>query len=421
MQRKTNYFLTIIFALLALGGSFYFGYKEGLKKIPSVEKITELSNKETQKPEIVDFEPFWKVWATIDEKFVAKGTTTVKTEDKVYGAIMGLAASLGDPFTIFMPPEESKAFETEISGTFEGVGMEIANKEDGLVVVAPLKDTPAYRAGIEPGDRILKINDVSTYNMPSDRAVKAIRGPKGTTVTLLIERTGKKTPFEIKIVRETIQIPTIDTEMKVSVGSGDSDNDNGLRQDGIFLIKLYNFSELSPMLFRDGLRKFVESGSSRLILDLRGNPGGYLDAAINMASWFLPAGKVVVRENFGDKKPESVHRSLGYDVFNKNLKMVILVNGGSASASEILAGALQEYGIAKLVGEKTFGKGSVQELVKITPDTSFKITIAKWLTPNGRSISDGGLTPDYLVEMTTKDREAKKDPQMEKAIQILQQ
>src|SRR3989338_1651191 len=409
----------IIAAALALGGSFYFGLRYGETRVSSMDRISGLSNLTEGQPTEVDFEPFWRVWNLIDEKYVGKGTTTVPTQEKVWGAIAGLSASLGDPFTVFMPPEENKFFESEISGSFEGIGMEISNKDGNLVVVAPLKDTPAYRAGILPGDIIIKIDDTLTIGMRSDQAVKIIRGPKGTTVRLLIQRDGKES-FEQKVVRDKIQIPTIDTEVKSSSASGGTaSNGTGLREDGTFVIRLYNFSEPSPGLFQNALRQFEQTGSNKLILDLRGNPGGYLTAAIDMASWFLPAGKVVIKEDFGDKRDPLIHRSIGRDVFSDNLKMVILVNEGSASASEILAGALQEHGVAKLVGTKTFGKGSVQELIKITSDTSFKVTIAKWLTPNGNSISDGGLTPDYLVEYTEKDRDAGRDPQMDKAVEIL--
>ncbi len=423
---KKNIFI-IIAVLILSSASFFVGIKYGEKKIPDITKVTELSNKEKDKPEKVDFSTFWKVWSLIDEKYVPSGTTTVKTEDRVWGAISGLANSLGDPFTTFLPPEENKAFTTEISGKFEGVGMEIAIKEGYLVVVAPLKDTPAYKAGILPGDKILKINDSNTSSLRVDQAVKIIRGPKGTTVTLLVERTGKKSPIEVKIIRDTIQIPTIDTELK-SISSPNlntgSSTDNTVGKDetvskkDVFIIKLYNFSEPSTYLFQNALREFILSGSDKLVLDLRGNPGGYLGASIEIASWFLPIGKVVVREDFGGNQDEIVHRSRGYNVFS-NLKMVVLVNKGSASASEILAGALQEHGIAKLVGTDTFGKGSVQELVKITPETSFKVTIAKWLTPLGKSISDGGLKPDYFVDKTEKDMENDKDPQLDKAIEIL--
>ena len=187
----------------------------------------------------------------------------------------------------------------------------------------------------------------------------------------------------------------------------------------MFVIRLYSFSAQSPRLFRDALRKFVESGSNKLLLDLRGNPGGYLEAAVDMASWFLPAGKIIVTEDSGKNGKRAPHRSRGYDIFNKNLKFVILVNAGSASASEILAGALQEHGVAKLVGTKTFGKGSVQEVVKLTPETNLKVTVARWLTPNGVSISLAGLKPDVEVKMTPEDIEKKRDLQTDKAIQLL--
>jgi carboxyl-terminal processing protease len=376
MSSKNKNIIISIVAILALGGAFWCGIKYSESRRSNIEKIIEISGKENDKPNSVDFSDFWKVWNLINEKFVSKSTTTVSNQEKVWGAISGLTDSLGDPFTIFMPPEENKMFETEISGTFEGVGMEIANKDGNLVVVSPLKDTPAYRAGIEPGDKILKINDTPATSLKSDQGVKLIRGPKGTVVKLLIERDGIKSPFEKKVIRDTIKIPTIDTEFKspgANSNATSSESFGNLNDQGIFVIKLYNFSEISPMLFRNALRQFIQTGSNKLILDLRGNPGGYLQAAIDMASWFLPTGKVIVKEDYGGKKPEDTHRSIGYNVFNKNLKMAILVNAGSASASEILAGALQEHGIAKLVGTKTFGKGSVQELIRMNNDTSLKL------------------------------------------------
>ena len=191
----------------------------------------------------------------------------------------------------------------------------------------------------------------------------------------------------------------------------------------MFVIRLFNFSAVSPHLFRNSLREFINSGSDKLVLDLRGNPGGFLEAAVDMASWFLPLGKVIVREDFGNADINGaeprVHRSKGYDVFDDDLKMAVLINQGSASASEILAGALSEHGVATLVGAQTFGKGSVQELVDITGETSLKVTIARWLTPKGASISDGGVAPDVAVEFTLEDLEAGRDPQLEKAIEIV--
>ena len=418
---KTNTakrFSTGFVLLLIIGGAFFFGYQQGGKHISAELTITELQNKDIGQPEQVDFSSFWQTWNVINEKFVTTATSTT-AQEKVYGAIEGLAKSLGDPYTVFFPPEESKAFETEISGKFEGVGIELGIKDNILSVVAPLKDTPAFRAGIKSGDKIIKINDTLSADMTVEAAVKMIRGPRGTEVRLTIAREGKNEPLEIKIVRDVINIPTIDTEIKQVVAADGSDGSNNPWVNGIYVIKLYNFSANSSNLFRDALRSFIESGTHKLILDLRGNPGGYLEAAVDMASWFLPTGKVVVSEEYAKGTEPTIHRSRGYNIFNDTLKMVILVNEGSASASEILAGALREQNIAKLVGEKTFGKGSVQELVKITPDTSLKLTIARWLTPLGHSISEEGLTPDYLVKISTKDLEAKRDPQMDKAVEIL--
>jgi len=232
-----------------------------------------------------------------------------------------------------------------------------------------------------------------------------IRGPKGTSVDFTILRGDATSTIDIKVVRDVINLPTLDSSYDAKTG--------------VYTIKIYNFSSQSSSLFRTALKDFVASKSNRLIIDLRGNPGGYLDSAVDMASWFLPPGKTIVRESYGGDKPESSEKSRGYNIFNDNLRTVILIDQGSASASEILAGALQEYGKAKLVGTRSFGKGSVQELVKLTPDTSLKVTIARWLTPNGKSISDGGLTPDVEVKNTPEQTTKGIDAPMLKAIEIL--
>ena len=267
-----------------------------------------------------------------------------------------------------------------------------------------MKNSPAARAGILPGDRIVKIGDKSTANLSTEDAVQLIRGAKNTHVVLTIFRNGTKEPLEIDVVRDVIDIPTLDTKELPG---------------GIFVIELYNFSAQSPNLFRGALREFILSGNDKLILDLRGNPGGYLEAAIDMASWFLAPGTVVVREDFGQSQEEKVYRSSGYDIFTDNLKFVILVDKGSASASEILAGALREHDKAVLVGDTTFGKGSVQELINLTPDTSLKLTIARWLTPENVSISELGIKPDYVVKYTALDREKSLDPQLDKAVEVI--
>lgn len=392
-------FLTILLVAI-IGGAFIGGTFFGYSQKPAIEKVTSLINKEKDKPAEIDFSPFWTTWSTINDKYVSSGT--IGSQDMVWGAIEGLVGSLNDPYSVFFPPKEAKDFENQMRGDFSGVGMEIAVKKGILIVIAPLKNTPAEKAGIKAGDAILKIDDKMTNDMTADEAAQLIRGKNGTSVKLTILKKNQDRPSEITLVRTTIRIPVLDTGKKLG---------------GIFVIKMYNFSADSSGAFRFALREFVESGSNKLILDLRNNPGGYLESSIDIASWFLPAGKIVAKEKFRSGE-ENVFKSKGYDIF-KNLPMVILVNEGSASASEILAGALQEHGIATLVGEKTFGKGSVQELISITPETSLKLTIAHWLTPNGKSISEQGLEPDIKAEMTEKDIEEDKDPQMEKAIEIL--
>lgn len=420
MRNTRKFTVSLFVSLFVLGGVFALGGAIGYANRPPIQKIAGLLNKESAavSPEkMVDFSPFWKAWNTIDEKFMptdGEATSTEKLDPekelqrRVWGAIGGLVDSLGDPYSVFLPPSEAKIFEENIQGNFGGVGMEIGIRDSILTVIAPLKNTPAERAGILAGDKVLAIDGKLTQKMAVDEAVGIIRGEVGTKVKLTIKRekdTDKKDPFDVEVERAVINIPTIDTEK---------------RSDGVFVIKLYSFSAVSPELFREALREFVLAKSDKLILDLRGNPGGYLEAAVDMASWFLPAGKIVATEDFGAARDPVVYRSKGYNIFNDTLKMVILVNQGSASASEILAGALSEHGRAALVGETTFGKGSVQELIKVTPDASLKLTIAHWLTPDGNWISKGGITPEYKVEFTEKDREAGKDPQMEKAVEVLQ-
>jgi carboxyl-terminal processing protease len=398
---------SVVLGMIVMSSVFFLGFHYGEESVYSKVSVEgNLQNITTGKPAAVDFGSFWKTWNILNQKYVATASSSkvIGDQEKVYGAITGMVNSLGDPYTVFFPPVEAKAFASEVRGNFEGVGMEIAVRDKILTVVAPLKGSPAEKAGMLSGDKIIKIDEKDATNITTEAAVNLIRGPGGTVVTLLVVRAGHKQPIEVKITRGVINIPT--TESK-DLGNG------------IFKIDLYSFTENSPNLFREGLRKFVESGRTKLILDLRGNPGGYLEAAIDMASWFLPSGKVVIREEFGQGKEETVYRSKGYDIFGPGLKFVILVDGGSASAAEILAGALSEHGKATLVGSKTFGKGSVQELVNITSDTSLKVTIARWFTPNGVSISQQGITPEVLVERTQADREAGRDPQLDKAIEIL--
>lgn len=394
--RRTS--ATILLVALFFGLGIYIGFYNS----PEIDRVLGLSGKETAVLTETDFSPFWKVWNNINEKYPSASKIT--DQNKIYGAIAGLVGSLNDPYSVFFNPDEAKLFEEDIQGNFGGVGMEIGIKEKILTVIAPLKNTPAYNANIKSGDKILKIDNLVTSGMSVEKAIKLIRGDVGTTVVLTIFREGDQEPKEIKIIRDTINIPTLDTE---------------LRKDGIFVIKLYSFSANSTELFRNALKEFSLAKTDKLLLDLRGNPGGYLDSAVSMSSWFLESGKTIVIEDYGNNSKQKIYRSQGYNIFSDKLKFVILIDNGSASASEILAGAMQDYKKASLVGEKSYGKGSVQEVVKVTPDTVLKITVAKWLTPNGNSISEKGLTPDYEVLFTKEDIENKNDVQLNKAIELL--
>lgn len=396
---KARYLIATFFLIV---GFFILGVYIGINDKKEIEKIFSIENKEPEIGLKTDFEPFWKVWNIINEKHPDAENLT--DQERVYGAISGLMGSLQDPYSVFFDPEETKSFQEEIAGNFSGVGMEIGIKDKFLTVVAPLKGTPADRAGIKKGDKIIKIDGKEISELSEDQAVRLIRGEQGTPVTLTIFRDGEKDFLDIKIIRDIIEIPTLDYE---------------LRDDGIFSISLYSFSEKSDELFEEAMMQFKDSKTDKLLLDLRSNPGGYLDSAVKISSWFLPRGKIVVTEDYGDERKPKEFRSRGYATIGDNLKFVVLIDGGSASASEIVAGALQDYNRAKLVGEQSFGKGSVQEVIDITNDTVAKITVATWLTPNGNTISKKGLTPDYEVKMTKSDLEKDLDPQLNKAIELL--
>ena len=352
----------------------------------------------------VDFGAFWNAWRVLEDKYPFDDAPDA--EARLYGAIQGLARAYEDPYTIYLPPEDNELFNEDLSGEFSGVGMEIGLRDDAITVIAPLKGTPAEQAGILPGDIIYEINGESAMNLTTEEAVEIIRGPRGTTVTITVLRSGQFEPIEIDIVRDIISIPTLDTSMPA---------------DGVFMIQLYNFIGDVNAQFNAAMQEFIRSNADKLILDLRNNPGGFLQSSISIASWFLPLGELIVKEDLGPDAPKQPEfRSLGTTSrIGRDFDMVVLINQGSASASEIVAGALQEQGRATLVGEQTFGKGSVQEVVPLPDDTALKITVARWLTPNGTSISENGLLPDVEVERTFEDFQNELDPQLDMAIEII--
>ncbi len=386
----------LVVALILVGVAFVGGVAWGFQ-----------SRAETA-PAEVNLDDFWRVWNLLDERFVSSATSSaaVTNEQKLWGAISGLVDSFDDPYTVFLPPEENKSFKEEVSGRFGGVGMEVGARDRMLTIIAPLPGTPAAAAGLKAGDKILSIDGQAAAEMSVSEAISKIRGDIGTKVKLSILRgasSADQTTFDVTLTRARIEVPTMETE---------------LLPEKIFLIKLFNFGGTSERQFRTALSEFVRSKTDKLILDLRGNPGGYLDAAVDIASWFLPADQVVVREERRDGESK-VYKSDDRGLFNDKLKMVVLVDEGSASASEILAGALREHGVATLIGTKTFGKGSVQELVPISSDTALKVTVARWLTPKGISISHDGLDPDMVVEAATSTADSAPDRPLEAAIDFL--
>lgn len=379
--------------MIFLGGIFIGRQSNAGTQMTSGDLLSVSENK--------DLNQFWKVWKLLNDKYPFKDKIP-SDDDRLYGAIGGMVDSFNDPYTMFFPPKEAKLFADEVKGEFSGVGMEVTQKDGLLTVISPLKGSPAEKAGILPGDILVKINGTTTENMNVDEAISQIRGKDGTTVIVTVARKDKNELIDITITRATIAVPIVDTKT-----TGD-----------VFIISLYSFSENSSKLFTEALQKFTDSGLKKLVIDLRNNPGGYLDSAVDIGSYFIPRGKIIVRENQGNDSPELVYRSHGTDMsLPSGLKTIVLMNSGSASASEILAGALSEHGAADIVGSQSFGKGSVQELIPLSDGSSVKITVAKWLTPNGVSISEKGITPKYVVN--EKPTEKNTDPVMQKALTLL--
>lgn len=349
--------------------------------------------------EDVKFNLFWEVWDDIFDTYVDKDELSEKT--LFYGALRGMVAAVDDPYTVFMDPKISKEFSEDLAGTFEGIGAEIGIKNNVLTIVAPLPDMPAEAAGLRSGDQVLAIDSESTMNMTLDQAVSKIRGPKGTEVVLSIFREGFESLEDIAIKRDKIIVKSVRTEA---------------RDSGVFVIEITNFNDDTKILFDQAVQKIATVNPKGIILDLRNNPGGYLDTSIEMASEWVE--KALVVQEKSNEKIENEHLSRGRARL-KNFPTVVLINQGSASASEIVAGALQDYDLATIIGKKSFGKGSVQSLLQLSDGSSVKITSTKWLTPNGRSINDEGIMPDYEVNLTIEDYNANNDPQLEVAEKFL--
>ncbi len=397
--RKIGPYILALLILVMLSGSGLIGFYVGTY-YPKKIVIKGVDNIEDGLITNADFGVFWETWKVIKESYLR--ADDAKNQDLVYGAATGLIDSLKDPHSIFLSPPDSKKFSEDLNGSFGGIGAEIGFKNEQLTVIAPLKDSPAEKAGLRSGDKILEINASSTISFNINDAVKLIRGPKGTKVDLTIGRTGEEKSIKKTIIRDTIKVPVIEWKMK---------------DDKLAHLQLFTFNENSPALMADAIEKMKQEGTVGMVLDLRNNPGGYLDSAIAIASLFLKPSLDVVYEEFRSGNRDTF-KTDGHNIVN-GIPVVILINSGSASASEILAGALRDHLGVKLVGEKSFGKGTVQELKNLYDGSTVKITIAHWILPKGQQIDKNGLEPDFPVKLSEKDIEDKKDPQLDKALAVL--
>jgi len=352
--------------------------------------------------DVVDFTLFWDVWESVENRYYKQ---PVEDEKLFYGAIKGMVAALGDPYTTFFDPEEANTFNNDLEGKFEGIGAEIAIKNDILTIVAPLKDSPAERAGLLPGDKVFAIDGIETALLSLNDAVKKIRGPKGSTVVLNVLHKIDTAPVDIAVIRDKIVINTIKWEL---IGK---DKD-------IAYISIFSFNPDTVKDFSAAVSEIVKKKPRGIILDLRSNPGGLLDAAVEISSFWIEDGIIVNEKNSLDAE-SVIYKATGRARL-KSFETVVLVNVGSASGSEIVAGALRDYDKGVIVGETTFGKGSVQDYTILDGGSGLKVTIAEWLTPNGISINEDGIVPDIIIELTREDYNQDLDPQLDKAIELLE-
>lgn len=409
-REKRTFFREFLFLLvisMLLFGAYSLGYDRGGSEARGESAFLDvrevnITNKERSDKDL-DFSLFWKVWDLLKERYVDRDSLDARK--LLYGAIDGMLSASGDPYTTFFDPEESKEFEEEISGSFEGIGAEMGIKDKVLTIIAPLEGMPAEKAGLLPGDRVLKINGETTEGLALDIAVKKIRGKKGTEVTLTIFREGEEETRDVKIVRDTISVKSVRYEEK---------------EGGIAYLRVNRFGEETMQEFRLAARDMIVKKPKGIILDLRNNPGGLLESSIDMAGWFLSKNSVAVIEE-NSRKDRKELRTDGAGEF-QNIPVVILLNEGSASASEILAGALNDNRneAVTLLGETSFGKGSVQELISVSKTTKVKVTVARWLTPKGNQINEVGIAPEIEVGIASEDIQAKRDPQLDRAMEILQ-
>lgn len=404
MRTLRNLVIVVILLVITFRLGYGYGQRGGL---PTIGNNFSFSNTTPPASQNVDFSLFWDVWRRLYANYLDK--KALDPQKMVYGAISGMVQSLGDPYTVFLPPTQNKETKESLGGQFEGIGAQLGVKDKKIIVVAPLKGAPAEKAGIKAGDWIVKVDGKDTFSWTLPQTVTAIRGPKGTSVTLTLVHKDQDNTFDVKVTRDTINIPSVEWSYK-SVGGSK-----------VVYLKLSQFGDNTNDEWNKAIADITQkinsdkSGQIKgLVLDLRNNPGGYLSGAVYIGSEFLKEGPIVMQESAdGSRSTYSVNRTGQLT----SIPMVVLVDKGSASASEIVAGALQDRKRARLVGETSFGKGSIQDVQDLEGGAGLHITIAKWLLPSGRWINGIGLTPD--VSVTNDENKPDVDAQLNKAMDLL--
>ncbi len=402
MTPTVKWWTKLVAGVLIVVISFIGGWETGHHGYIFNPKSFEIVNQGNQ-PQAVDYNLLWDAINVLNTKYIDK---PVNQQQILYGAVSGAVAALGDPYTTFFDPTDLNNFQTQLSGSFSGIGAEVGSLNNNVVIIAPLQGSPAEKAGLKAKDIIAKVNGASTATSTVDQVVGLIRGPKGTQVTLTIIR-GDQKPFDLTITRDDIVIKSVTWTYKAVPVNGQTKN--------IAVVTINQFGDDTTSLFQQAEADILKHSVSGIIIDLRNNPGGYLQSAVDVASAWVPAGKTVVTEAHSDGTAQ-VYSAEGNNQL-AGIKTVILINGGTASAAEILSGALHDYKIAELIGEKSFGKGSVQELIDLPDNSAIKVTVAKWITPDGQNLNHNGLNPDIPVTLTQDQVNAGQDPQMDKAVQ----
>ena len=396
MSTIRKWALVTLLALLVAVTLFVAGFGIGRYVMPSREYLVEGVAAEHEER----FRVFWEAWRIIEDKFYSENGLDYQA--MTYGAVRGMVASLGDPHTAFLTPAQADMFSQDLDGSFGGIGVTVSVTEDGyLQVVRLIPGGPAEKSGLKPGDALIEVDGTSIKGMEMTQAITLIRGREGTTVTLLVRQAEDGVSEEIVLTRARIQIPTVESSVL---------------EDRIAYLRLWEFNDRAASLVHDSLESLLQSKPRGLILDLRGNPGGYLHIAEQIADEFIAEGLLLIERSSDGQ--ETRHQATGRGIAT-DVPLVVLVDKGSASASEILAGAIQDQNRGALIGERTYGKGSVQVTERLSDRSGLAVTIRRWYTPADRAIDGTGLTPDIEVAVTQEDLEAQRDPQLERAISHL--